>query len=80
MENWVERKTPQGRPYFCNLVTQETTWDFDEIDSETGHLVRFTNIPQFLSTLIFLSYCYYYRKRHSKMKKNTMMMMKAKMT
>lgn len=40
MKNWVERKTPQGRPYFCNLVTQETTWDFEEIDSETGHLVR----------------------------------------
>ncbi|CAO3653766.1 unnamed protein product [Mucor hiemalis] len=38
MENWVERKTPQGRPYFCNLVTQETTWDYDEIDSETGRL------------------------------------------
>ncbi|GAA5805684.1 hypothetical protein HPULCUR_011207 [Helicostylum pulchrum] len=40
MKNWVERKTPQGRPYFCNLVTQETTWDFDEIDSETGHLKK----------------------------------------
>lgn len=39
MDNWVERKTPQGRPYFCNLVTQETTWDYDEIDSGTGHLV-----------------------------------------
>lgn len=41
MENWVERKTPQGRLYFCNLVTQETTWDYDEIDSETGLLVNY---------------------------------------
>ncbi|KAF1807231.1 ras guanine nucleotide exchange factor domain-containing protein [Mucor lusitanicus] len=40
MDNWVERKTPQGRPYFCNLVTQETTWDYDEIDTETGHLKK----------------------------------------
>jgi hypothetical protein len=54
MENWVERKTPQGRPYFCNLVTQETTWDFDEIDSETGHLVRVKNIPLSHPTLIFV--------------------------
>ncbi|KAI7889673.1 ras guanine nucleotide exchange factor domain-containing protein [Mucor mucedo] len=40
MENWVERKTPQGRLYFCNLVTQETTWDYNEIDSETGRLKK----------------------------------------
>ena len=46
MENWVERKTPQGRPYFCNLVTQETTWDYDEIDSETGHLVNIKHLYQ----------------------------------
>lgn len=39
MESWVERKTPQGRLYFCNLVTQETTWNRNEIDSETGRLV-----------------------------------------
>lgn len=40
MDQWVERKTPQGRTYFCNLVTQETTWDYNEIDPETGRLVR----------------------------------------
>ena len=40
MENWVERKTPQGRVYHCNLLTQETTWDRDEIDEKTGRLVK----------------------------------------
>ncbi|KAI8881894.1 ras GEF [Backusella circina FSU 941] len=38
MEKWVERKTPQGRTYYCNLITQETTWDYDEIDENTGQL------------------------------------------
>lgn len=48
MENWVERKTPQGRLYFCNLFTQETTWDFNEIDSETGLLVCYiSNLNNF---------------------------------
>ncbi|KAG0943536.1 hypothetical protein G6F57_009515 [Rhizopus arrhizus] len=40
MKNWVERKTPQGRIYFCNLITQETTWDYDEIDVGTGYLKK----------------------------------------
>jgi hypothetical protein len=40
MENWVERKTPQGRMYYCNLITQETTWDYDDIDENTGQLVK----------------------------------------
>ncbi|ORZ12364.1 ras guanine nucleotide exchange factor domain-containing protein [Absidia repens] len=38
MASWVQRETPQGRPYFCNLITQETTWNEDEIDPTTGHL------------------------------------------
>ncbi|KAI9260717.1 ras guanine nucleotide exchange factor domain-containing protein [Phascolomyces articulosus] len=38
MSQWVERVTPQGRIYFCNLVTQETTWDKEEIDKTTGRL------------------------------------------
>ncbi|CAO3589119.1 unnamed protein product [Absidia cylindrospora] len=38
MESWVQRETPQGRPYFCNLITQETTWNYDDIDPSTGHL------------------------------------------
>ncbi|KAI9276236.1 ras guanine nucleotide exchange factor domain-containing protein [Sporodiniella umbellata] len=40
MENWVERQTPQGRVYFCNLITQETTWDYQEIDPDTGRLKK----------------------------------------
>lgn len=39
MSKWVERVTPQGRVYFCNLITQETTWSRDDIDPFTGHLV-----------------------------------------
>lgn len=42
MSQWVERVTPQGRKYFCNLVTQETTWDREEIDPTTGRLVKVT--------------------------------------
>ncbi|KAI8387507.1 ras guanine nucleotide exchange factor domain-containing protein [Blakeslea trispora] len=40
MDNWVERETPQGRVYYCNLLTQETTWDREEIDEETGRLKK----------------------------------------
>ncbi|CAO3620709.1 unnamed protein product [Cunninghamella blakesleeana] len=38
MNSWVQRETPQGRPYFCNLITQETTWNYEDIDPLTGHL------------------------------------------
>ncbi|KAI7877714.1 ras GEF [Lichtheimia hyalospora FSU 10163] len=38
MSHWVQRVTPQGREYYCNLVTQETTWDYGEIDQATGRL------------------------------------------
>ncbi|KAF7727743.1 hypothetical protein EC973_007202 [Apophysomyces ossiformis] len=38
MSQWVERTTPQGRIYYCNLATQETTWDYNEIDQITGRL------------------------------------------
>ncbi|KAG0191355.1 hypothetical protein DFQ28_000368 [Apophysomyces sp. BC1034] len=38
MSQWVERTTPQGRIYYCNLTTQETTWDYNEIDQITGRL------------------------------------------
>ncbi|CDH54193.1 cell division control protein [Lichtheimia corymbifera JMRC:FSU:9682] len=43
MSKWVERVTPQGRVYFCNLITQETTWSRDDIDPFTGHLKTATN-------------------------------------
>ncbi|ORX51204.1 ras GEF [Hesseltinella vesiculosa] len=36
---WVQRETPQGRPYFCNLITQDTTWDKSDIDPLTGRLI-----------------------------------------
>ena len=39
MSQWVERVTPQGRIYYCNLTTQETTWDHNDIDKITGRLV-----------------------------------------
>ncbi|KAI9311849.1 ras guanine nucleotide exchange factor domain-containing protein [Dichotomocladium elegans] len=38
VSKWVERVTPQGRTYYCNLITQETTWDYNDIDPATGHL------------------------------------------
>ncbi|KAI7852829.1 ras guanine nucleotide exchange factor domain-containing protein [Circinella umbellata] len=38
MSQWVERVTPQGRIYYCNLTTQETTWDHNDIDKITGRL------------------------------------------
>ncbi|CAO3631141.1 unnamed protein product [Cunninghamella blakesleeana] len=37
--NWVERINHQGRVYYCNLQTQETTWDKELIDLATGHLL-----------------------------------------
>ncbi|KAI9032844.1 ras guanine nucleotide exchange factor domain-containing protein [Phycomyces nitens] len=38
LAQWTERTTPNGRVYFCNMITQETTWDFDEVDKTTGRL------------------------------------------
>ncbi|KAI7869234.1 ras guanine nucleotide exchange factor domain-containing protein [Spinellus fusiger] len=38
MTQWVERVTPQGRTYYCNLATQESTWHFEDIDPLTGRL------------------------------------------
>lgn len=31
--------TPKGRYYYCNLVTEETTWALENIDPDTGILV-----------------------------------------
>ncbi|KAI9302013.1 ras guanine nucleotide exchange factor domain-containing protein [Cunninghamella echinulata] len=44
MISWVQRETPQGRPYFCNLITQETTWNYEDIDPLTGHLRKSNQI------------------------------------
>ncbi|KAI7865102.1 ras guanine nucleotide exchange factor domain-containing protein [Spinellus fusiger] len=38
MDQWTKRTNPQGRIYYCNLITQESTWDFDQIDKATGRL------------------------------------------
>ncbi|KAF7723367.1 hypothetical protein EC973_002066 [Apophysomyces ossiformis] len=46
MSSWVQRKTPQGRIYHCNLVTQETTWNLEEIDPSTGRLRRAKKEPK----------------------------------
>ncbi|KAI9314344.1 hypothetical protein BX666DRAFT_1971820 [Dichotomocladium elegans] len=40
---WVERVTPQGRLYYCNLATHETTWDYNEIDKKSGRLYNIRN-------------------------------------
>ncbi|KAG0167338.1 hypothetical protein DFQ28_006290 [Apophysomyces sp. BC1034] len=46
LSQWVQRKTPQGRVYYCNLVTQETTWNSEEIDPSTGRLRRAKKAPK----------------------------------
>lgn len=40
MEYWIKKTTPQGKVYYGNSITHETTWDYNEIDLATGHLVR----------------------------------------
>ncbi|KAL0077687.1 ras guanine nucleotide exchange factor domain-containing protein, partial [Phycomyces blakesleeanus] len=39
--NWVSKTTPSGRLYFCNVVTEQTTWNLENIDFQTGALVIF---------------------------------------
>lgn len=31
--------TPKGRYYYCNVKTDETTWELENIDPDTGLLV-----------------------------------------
>lgn len=40
MAHWIKKTTPQGKVYFGNSITHETTWDYSEIDVSTGHLVK----------------------------------------
>jgi hypothetical protein len=42
MEHWIKKTTPQGKVYYGNSITHETTWDHNEIDLTTGHLVNIT--------------------------------------
>ncbi|CEP06873.1 hypothetical protein [Parasitella parasitica] len=38
MQFWTRRTTPQGKVYYGNSITHETTWNFDDIDPTTGRL------------------------------------------
>ncbi|KAI9266012.1 ras guanine nucleotide exchange factor domain-containing protein [Sporodiniella umbellata] len=40
---WVRKTTPQGRYYYCNLKTEETTWELENVDPDTGLLM--TTLP-----------------------------------
>ncbi|KAI9493737.1 ras guanine nucleotide exchange factor domain-containing protein [Zychaea mexicana] len=37
--NWVRKSTPKGREYYCNLITDETTWTLDHVDPQSGTLL-----------------------------------------
>lgn len=39
MQFWTKRTTPQGKVYYGNSITHETTWDFDDINPATGRLI-----------------------------------------
>ena len=38
-ENWGRKYSPEGRPYYFNVETDDTTWFLEDIDLETGELV-----------------------------------------
>ncbi|KAI7898139.1 ras guanine nucleotide exchange factor domain-containing protein [Cokeromyces recurvatus] len=38
MSYWTKRTTPQGKVYYGNSITNETTWNYDDIDLSTGRL------------------------------------------
>ncbi|GBB99424.1 hypothetical protein RclHR1_03520004 [Rhizophagus clarus] len=40
--HWGQKTTPQGRVYYYNKLTDETTWSLDNIDAE-GQLIRVEN-------------------------------------
>ncbi|KAJ3195387.1 hypothetical protein HK101_000354 [Irineochytrium annulatum] len=37
--NWGKKSTPEGRAYYYNMLTDETTWLLSDIDLETGELL-----------------------------------------
>jgi hypothetical protein len=39
MAHWTKRTTPQGKVYYGNSITHETTWNYSDIDHTTGRLV-----------------------------------------
>jgi hypothetical protein len=34
--NWGKKTTPEGRIYYYNMLTDETTWSLDDINAGTG--------------------------------------------
>lgn len=40
MSFWTKKTTPQGKVYYGNYITHETTWDYNEIDPISGHLKK----------------------------------------
>ncbi|TPX32233.1 hypothetical protein SmJEL517_g04638 [Synchytrium microbalum] len=36
--NWRAKNTPEGRTYFYNVITDQTTWTLDNVNPETGEL------------------------------------------
>ncbi|KAI8969091.1 ras guanine nucleotide exchange factor domain-containing protein [Mycotypha africana] len=37
--NWIRKTTPKGRFFYCNVKTDETTWELEKIDPDTGILL-----------------------------------------
>ncbi|KAI8811714.1 ras guanine nucleotide exchange factor domain-containing protein, partial [Cladochytrium replicatum] len=42
-QNWGKKQTPDGRVYYYNMLTDETTWNIDDVDPETGELIKKAN-------------------------------------
>ncbi|KAI8815184.1 ras guanine nucleotide exchange factor domain-containing protein [Cladochytrium replicatum] len=42
-QNWGKKQTPDGRVYYYHMLTDETTWNIEDVDPETGDLVRKAN-------------------------------------
>lgn len=55
MQYWTKRTTPQGKVYYGNSITHETTWDFDDINPANGRLVS-------ISECIFFFFFFLYAK------------------
>ncbi|KAJ3155701.1 hypothetical protein HDU86_004170 [Geranomyces michiganensis] len=37
--NWGKKLTAEGRPYYYNMLTDETTWNIEDVDPETGFML-----------------------------------------
>ncbi|KAI8982521.1 ras guanine nucleotide exchange factor domain-containing protein [Pilobolus umbonatus] len=46
--NWIRKVTPKGRYFYYNIVTNEVTWELENIDPDTGLLANLLpTSPQF---------------------------------